>query len=241
MITSTDIVELLEFAGATNTLGVGNRFNQAIERVRAVVNKQGSDRISTLKDMMKSALTTYVQNTRDVITGRDIFHRAIMSGADTMLTVTGAAILANALAKRHGDQAKTLMKGVSSRLSGPQSSMHENASGGAVSAGAIAAVPTGKKKKLIRRPDSIFAEALSWDDLVGHPAVIDQLTEVAYSGKETLIENVLVDPITAELVLAVHDSLASDKKRRYESKSIAEMIMIAERAVERGIIQVVAG
>lgn len=242
MVTSDDIIELLEFVDANGTLGagigVGDRFNRAIERVRAVVNRQGTDRIRTLKDMMKSALMTYVRNTQDVVTGREIFHRAIMSGGDTMMTVTGAAILANALAGRHKDQAQTLMKGVAGRLSGPQRpGMQENASGAAVSAGAIATVSMGKKKK--RREDSIFAEQLTWDDLVGEPAVIDKLYEIVASGQDKLIETTIIDPATAELILAVHGAMAPDKQKRYANKSIEEMVQIAEWAVQRGIIQIV--
>lgn len=233
MVNSDDILELFEEAG----IGVGNRFSQAIERVRAVVNRQGTDRIRTLKDMMKSALMTYVRNTQDVVTGREIFHRAIMSGGDTMLTVTGATILANALAGRHADQAKTLMKGIAGRLSGKRPAMAENASGSAVSAGAVATVPSGKKK-LLKRADSIFAEGLSWDDLMGEPAVMTKLAEIADSGMEKLIENVMVDPMTAELVMVAHNMLSPSKKRQYENKTIEEMIDLAERAVRRGIINV---
>jgi hypothetical protein len=228
-----NLIDLFEEVGI---VGIGDRFSNAVDRVRAVINQQTGDRIRTLMDMMKSALVTYVRNTQDVLTGREIYHHALKSGSDNMLTVTGAAILANALSGRHKDQAKALMKGVGARLSGAQSGIQENASSGAVSAGAIATAPTEKKKK---REDSIFAEELSWDDLIGEPAVIEKLTQIAYHGQETIIENVLVDPTTAELVLAAHDMMAPDKRRLYGNKSISEMIRIAERAVERGIIQVI--
>src|SRR5258708_17594899 len=136
-----DITDLFEEAG----IGVGNRFAQAVERVRAVVNRQGTDRIRTLKDMMKSALMTYIRNTHDVVTGREVFHRAIMSGGDMMLTVTAVAILANALTGRHKDQAQALMKGIAGKLSGPQPAMQENASDAAVSAdGVLSPTPDGQ-------------------------------------------------------------------------------------------------
>lgn len=234
----------------TDVVGMGDRFSKAIDRVRASLNQQGGDRIRTLMDMMKSAILTYIQRTHDVRTGREVFNRAVRSGGDTMLTVTGATILANALAGNHSEQAQTLLRGVAAKLSGAQP-VAENASGAAVSTGAIATVtgPLGAKKRkaqMIRRQNSIFAEdnkplvcSLSWNDLEGQPDTIQKLNEIIESMKNAVVEGVLIDPSTAELVLAVHDSLSGRKQRRYAGKPVSEMIEIAHRAVQRGIISVV--
>jgi hypothetical protein len=264
MVTSLDIVveisDLFEATGSEGSLaaqlfdseilphltnplheavGLGDRFSQVIARVKAAAARMGSDSIRTIKDMMKSALLTYVEKTNDTQTAREIFHRAIMSGADTMLTVTGATILANALAGQHKQQATALVRGVAGRMSGKQP-VGENASGGAVSAGAIAVAttPANKKKQIIRRQNSIFAETVTWEDLQGIPQTIGLLENVAYGNKSVQIEGIIVDPTTAELILAVHQSLDTEKKPQYEAKSLKEMIDIAYRAVERGLISV---
>lgn len=222
------------------TIGLGDRFSKVIDRVKAVAMQTG-DSIRTIKDMMKAALLTYVQKTNDTQTAREIFHRAITTGADTMLTITGAAILANALAGQHQQQATGLIRGIASKMSGKQPAVVENASGGAVSTGSIAVAtsPINKKKQIIRRQDSIFAEQISWEDLQGLPVTISLLENVVERNETIQIEGVMVDPTTAELVLSVHRSLASNKQRQYECKSLDEMIGIAYRAVQRGLINVV--
>jgi hypothetical protein len=235
----TEILPMLRTPlNETDIIGLGDRFSKAIDRVKSALSTQGRDKIRTLKDMMKSAVLTYIQRTHDAMTGREIYHRAIMSGGDQMLTVTGAAILANALASHHSDQAMALMKGIVKKLSGPQM-VPENASAAAVSAGAIATIPMNKKKGKIIRRDSIFAENLSFNDLEGNPDTITMLSEIINTTETLVIEGVVVDPTTAELVLAVHDSLPEDQRRRYAAKPVSEMAGIAYRAVQRGIISVV--
>lgn len=138
-------------------VGISDRFADVIDKVRGAAKKTGSDQIRTLVAMMKAALAAYVKKTHDAMTARGIFHDAVMGGGDAMLTVTAAAILANALCGHHAKQAQSLMQCIAKRLSGPQRRMHENASGGAVGTGAIAAVEMGQKKKK-PKTDSIFAE-----------------------------------------------------------------------------------
>ena len=296
----------------TDVVGMGERFSKAIDRIRASLSQMKGDRIRTLMDMMKSSILTYIQRTHDVRTGREVFNRAVRSGGDTMLTVTGAAMLSNALASNHAEQAMTLLKGVAAKLSGAQpkpvtenadmmlepicvdielfirmlefaredakddlilhkvieraeelghrgkkildmsdytfltqdqshSQVSENASGAAVSSGVIATFATGNKKRkpVIRRRDSLFAEDLSWNDLEGQPDTIQKMNEISDTMENMIIEGVIVDPSTAELVLAVHDSLSGQKQHRYASKPVSEMIEIAHRVVQRGIISVV--
>ncbi len=219
-------------------VGLGDRFNHVLEKVRAVVNAS-NDRIRMLKDLMKTALLTYVQKTHDTQTGRLIFHKAIMAGSDTMLTVTAATMLANVLADSHGDQAQALLQGVAAKLSGKRemgSEIWENASGGAVSTGAIAITSGGKKKK---RQDSIFAESVRWDDLQGRPDIMEQLAEIINLAENKVISDILIDPTTAELLLATHGAMTPSNQRRFEAKPLSEMIQIAHRSVQRGLIRVV--
>ncbi len=223
-------------------IGLGDRFGKVLDKVQASLNTHGTDRVRTLKDMMKSSLITYVRATHDAVTAREMYHRAIMSGSDTMLTVTAATILANALSGQHQDEAKMLIQQVASRLSGkqPRIPSMESASASAVGSGAIAVAAKGMKKK-IRRRDSIFAEGdrVTWDDLIGNPTILDILREISEQGNSRPYDGVLVDPVTAELVLNVHQSLTKPNQQRYESRSLTEMIKIAHRAVERGLIEVV--
>lgn len=136
-------------------VGISDRFSDVIDKVRGAATKTGSDQIRTLVAMMKAALAAYVKKTHDAVTARGVFHDAVMGGGDAMLTVTAAAILANALCGHHAKQAQSLMQCIAKRLSGPQR-VRENASGAAVGAGAIAQTATGKKKK--SKPDSLFVE-----------------------------------------------------------------------------------
>lgn len=244
----TEILPMLKTPlSETDIGGLGVRFATVIDKVRSAVQGTG-EKIKTLKDMMKSALLTYAKNTNDIMTARAVYHRAIMSGGDTMLTVTGGTILANALAKQHGEQAKNLLRGISQKLSGAQP-VEENASGGAVSAGAIATVATpGKTRKNRDKPkDSIFlenstehiyTESLTLNDLLGIPETMKVLREVAETGCGRQHNGVMVDPTTAELVLSVHSSLKPKKRQEYEAKSYTEMVDIAYRAVQRGLIEV---
>lgn len=154
-------------AGLTeaDAIGLGDRFNRVIEKVRMSANRTGKDRIRTLKDMLKSALATYVRNTNDAMTARGVFHRSIKGGSDIMLSVAAATILANALCGNHSKEAQTLMQRVAGKLTGRQPiPAMENASGAATGAGSIATV-ADKKKKLLRRNDSIFAEG----DVIAFP------------------------------------------------------------------------
>ncbi len=297
MVTSLNSTEITYLFEATT--GMGDRFNHVLEKVRAAVGSS-NDRVRMLKDMMKASLLTYVQKTHDAPTGRQIFHKAIMAGSDTMLTVTAATMLANALAGSHADQAESLLKGIAAKLSGKhEMGMWENASGAAVSVGATTA-PNGKKQKM-RRRDSIFAEDedwdinhdendpveqaawrkmihkkypghlggrvdpvvnppldadadmtnvvpfkrkqtesyLNWDDLQERPDMMQKLVDVVDLQEDKVIANILVDPVTAELILAVRESLTPGNQRRYEAMPLNEMIQIAYRAVQRGLIQVV--
>src|ERR1044071_2088900 len=136
--------------------GLGDRFARVLEKVRATVDQHGSDRVRTLRDIMKSALMNYVRKTHDAVTARDMYHRAVMSGTDVMFTVAAAAFLANALSGPHENEAKMLMRQVAGRLTGRQPvPAMENASGAAVGSGSIAVAAKGMKK---RRRDSIFVE-----------------------------------------------------------------------------------
>lgn len=219
---------------AKSGIGLGARFDRVIEKVRASASRAGKDRIRTLKDMLRSALGDYVRKTSDAVTARDVYHRAIMSGSDMMLACTAGAILANALHGQHANEAKSLLQQIAGRLSGRQPPTAMESSGAAVGSGAVA-TRTGKKK---RRRESIFAERLAWDDLLGLPARLETLREIRETGVAKRHNGVLVDPTTAELVLSVHHSIPPENRQRFASKSIAEMIGIAHRCVQRGLIQV---
>lgn len=215
-------------------IGLGARFDRVIEKVRASASRAGKDRIRTLKDMLRSALGDYVRKTGDAMTARDVYHRAIMSGSDMMLTCTAGAILANALHGQHANEAKSLLQQIASRLSGRQPAAAMESSGSAVGSGAVAT--RGGRKK--RRRDSIFAEGLAWNDLLGLPVNLEILREIQETGVAKRHQGILVDPTTAELVLSVHHSIPAQNRHRFASKSIAEMIGIAHRCVQRGLIQV---
>jgi hypothetical protein len=220
-------------------IGLGQRFAKILDRVQMIVNQSGADEVRALKKMMQGVLADFVKRTKDAVTGRHIFHNAIMKGKDAMLTVTAAGLLANALAGQHPREAMQMMQQVGSRLTG-EHPMAENSSAGAVAAGSIATVVNPKK----RRKNSIFAEiernvSLQWKDLQDQPATLDQLREIANGTENRQIESVLVDPTTAELVLATHIALNPEKKRRYEAKPVSEMIRIAYRLLERGGIEVI--
>lgn len=216
-------------------IGLGDRFGAIIDQVREKIARVGGrNDVRKLKEMMKDALTTYVKQTHDALTARDIFHRAIMSGADVMLTVTASVILANVLSKHNAQSAQHLIQVVAGRLSGNQP-MEENASGAATGAGAI--VGSVAKKK--RRKDSIFAEDLQWRDLQDVPEVLDLLREIAEGVVDRKVDDVVVDPTTAELVLAAHQSLSPDRRKRFCHKTISEMIAISDHMVEQGFLQVI--
>lgn len=240
----TEILPLLKTPlRESDFLGIGNRFANAIDKVRMSLNQQKGDRFRRLMDMMKSALLTYVRSTHDAVTGREVWHRGLHShNSDLMMTITAAACLANALMKQSPDQAQNFLRGIAKKLSGAQKkapAMIENSSGAAVSAGSVAAFAMGSKKKKMRRPDSIFAEDMSWLDIQEFPDAISTMQQIVQENQNKHYAGVLVDPATAELVLAVHSSLRPEKRIVYEGKPINEMIGIAFRAVQRGLIQVV--
>ncbi len=230
----TEIIPYMrEHLAEADGIGLGQRFSKILDRVQTIVNQSGSDQIRALKEMMKRVLSDYVKRTSDALTARHIFHNAIMQGKDTMLTVSAAGLLANALAGQHPQQATQLMQQVGSRLTGERP-MSENSSGAAVSAGAIATTPTGLKAKK-RRRGSIFAEG----EVIQDPHFIDLLREIANGTANRPVDGVLVDPTTAELVLAAHTALNPAKRRQFENKSISEMIRIANRLFEQGEIEII--
>lgn len=81
-------------------------------------------------------------------------------------------------------------------------------------------------------------ESLEWNDLIDNPPIFESLRKIAEGVQNREIQGVVVDPTTAELVLATHIALTPDRRRRYESKSVDEMIRIANRLVEQGAITV---
>jgi hypothetical protein len=115
-------------------------------------------------------LIKYIKATNDVQTGRELFHRAIMSGGEIMLTVTGAALLANVLASQHNGQAKSLMKSVLNKLNGKQ--VDENASSSATGSSSIATTVLRNKKN--KDKDSIFAENITLEDLEEKPLIMER-------------------------------------------------------------------
>jgi hypothetical protein len=219
-------------------IGLGARFNKVLGQVRDIIGQGGGDAIRTLKEMMKNVLINYVKRTNDTITARNIFHNAIMQGQDTMLTITAAGLLSNALAGQHPREAMQLMQQVGSRLTGQRPTIGENASGAAVGAGSIAGVATGATTPKKRDKKSIFAE-ISWRDLQDQPPTINLLREIAADEINRPISGVLVDPTTAELVLATHTALSPDRRQRFEAKSVSEMIRIANRLFEQGGIELI--
>lgn len=82
-------------------------------------------------------------------------------------------------------------------------------------------------------------ESLEWGDLIDNPPIFEQLRKIAEGVENRVVSGVLVDPTTAELVLATHIGLSPDRRRRYESKNVNEMIRIANRLVAQGAISVV--
>lgn len=392
----TEILPHIGSLAEADGIGLGKRFSQVLDRVRSAVGETGGDMIRSLKEMMKEALKTYVKRTNDALTARDVFHHAIMAGAEKMLAITALVTLANALCRHSPKEAQKMVRQAASRLTGAQ--FAENTSGGAVGSGAIATVPLGRKKK--RRKDSIFAEAdvipfgrtapvqnpaldaksdmtnvtpfpkankrvgdyfvivyqpgseehqvmmdldeiltvakwfniskpdlsasmwyqpgpasadvptmhifhpdqsrlspvemaritrlmqkqepasaqqprapiehaehqhdpnapqgdptqwvpssrwepvrteesLTWDDLLGNATLIEVLREVADCGCERKVGGVMVDPTTAELVVAAHQALSPANRRKFHTKTLPEMVQIANRMVERGFLSVV--
>lgn len=216
-------------------VGLGDRFAAVLDQVRATVSNDGADTVRNLKNMMKQVLSNYVSKTQDVVTGRHIFHNGIMQGQDTMITVTAAGLLANALAASHPKQAMLLMQQIGKKMTG-QRPMSENASAGAVGAGAIATGASSLGKKPLKRKESIFAE---WNDLLDQVPTIELVRESAYHGTDVQIDETLIDPTTAELILAAHAGLSPDRRERFASKPINEMVRIAHRLYERGGIQLI--
>jgi hypothetical protein len=154
----------------TDIIGLGKRFSNIIDKVRNKVKSMGSDSIKSLKNIMKLSLIKYIKATNDVQTGRELFHRAIMSGGEIMLTVTGAALLANVLASQHNGQAKSLMKSVLNKLNGKQ--VDENASSSATGSSSIATTVLRNKKN--KDKDSIFAENITLEDLEEKPLIMER-------------------------------------------------------------------
>jgi hypothetical protein len=216
-------------------VGLGARFTKVLDQVRNIVST-GNDRVRAAKEMMKRVLTDYTKRTNDAVNARDIFYNAIHQGTDDMITVAAAGLLANALARQHPQQAVQMMRSVGSRMTGERPPVSENASGAATGSAAIAAVPTGVKAK--RRKESIFAE-MSWDDLQDRPPTINLLRETAGGIENRSIGGILVDPTTAELVMATYVGLDPQRKRRFEAKEVSEMIRIATRLFEQGAIQII--
>lgn len=228
-------------------LSLGDRFSSIIDRVRGALGEMGAEHIRNLKEMMKIALQDYVRKTRDAITARELFHSAIMSGSETMLNVTASAILANALAKHNPNSAQDFVQKVAGKILGRE--IAENASVAAVGSAAIATVPAGPKRKRKARKDSIFVsdggyqksvrnESLGWQDLQDHPDLIETLRKIVHYGRQQLIDGVIVDPTTAELVLVTDQSLNGESQRSFRTKTLSEMIEFSTFLVEQGFLQV---
>jgi predicted nucleic acid-binding protein len=226
--------EIIPVLNEADPVGLGDRFAKIIDQVRAkVADASGNQDVRNLKEMMKTALQSYVQKTHDAQTARNIFHHAIMSGADTMLTVTASVIMATALAGQNIKTAQHIVQTIAGKLTGEQ--VAENASGAATGAGAVAVAPGVKKK---RRKDSIFAEDLGWRDLQDKPEIMSLLVEIAQSGKDREIDGIMVDPVTAELVSAVHSSFSPKMQKYFVGNSLSEMIELANEMVRTGQISV---
>jgi hypothetical protein len=70
-------------------------------------------------------------------------------------------------------------------------------------------------------------------------SLMNSINSIKNTGKSALVEGIIIDSSTAELILAVYDSLNHENKHKFCNRSIIEMMKISKRLVESGFIQVV--
>jgi hypothetical protein len=83
-------------------------------------------------------------------------------------------------------------------------------------------------------------ESMTWADIQDPDTVHMQIIrEVAGGVGNRVVGGVLIDPTTAEMVVATYLALSPDRQTRYAGKNVSEMVRIAEKIFEKGGIEVV--